>query len=94
MTTLLKMVERVRRTDKEEGTIYATLPWSCESLAILADYQDTTEPILSGDMRYSYFLEDFVMREFLESYLASLEGRAESAEQVCERLIQYALNDA
>lgn len=55
---------------------------------------ETTEPVEQDGRSYDYFLETFIAREFLEGYEASADGAGASAEQRCERLIDYAVNDA
>jgi hypothetical protein len=54
----------------------------------------TTEPVEQNGKSYDYFLETFIAREFMEDYEASAEGAGPAAEQRCERLIGYAVNDA
>jgi hypothetical protein len=44
-------------------------------------------------MNLKYFLEVSIASDFLEDWIASLQDEP-SASATCERLIQYAINDA
>lgn len=78
----------------EELTIYAKEPWTCDSEAILAREPDAGGvPPEATDMGATYFIEVFVANEFLHGWRRSQE-RACTAEEQCERLIQYAIHDA
>lgn len=75
-----------------EDTIYVAQPWTCSAPALLVgDAPETTEPVVRSGVRYEYFLEGFIAREFLEDLGVSVE---KVSTEVCERLIRYAIDDA
>lgn len=76
----------------EDATIYAQLPWTPESEAVLAiEPEDPTVP--PPDVEYPYFLEVFIAKEFLEGWLGNCKLPPTLQEQSV-RLIQYATMDA
>ena len=91
--TLIDVV-RILNSFDAEGTIYAELPWSTASRAVVEN-----EPELGGippgaaELNASYFLEVFVAREVLNGWRANLEHSPGTTEQ-CDRLIEYASKDA
>jgi hypothetical protein len=93
MNKLLDIVRLLPSLDSDL-TIYAVKPWTCESTAVVAPEPDDggvpSEAQRNGAV---YFIEVFIATEFLEGWLES-EGRKASAREQCERLIQYAVNDA
>jgi hypothetical protein len=88
--TLLDVTRDIERLPNEH-TIYARRPWSLESAALVIAAPDgTTQEPSPG---FSYFLEIFIAREFLAGWAHSVPTPT-STEVSCERLIQYAENDA
>ena len=88
---LVDLVSQIEMLD-EDLTIYARAPWQPDSEAICA--QEPTGSLVPADLAssgFSYFLEVFIAREFLEDLSSSGEL---SIEKQCVRLIQYAVNDA
>jgi len=89
--TLIEAIRDLENHDSQ-ATIYATVPWSEESRAVVA-----FEPEVGGvpaEAEYlSYFLEVFVARDFLEDWKSTLEF-SPTLQERCARLIQYAINDA
>jgi len=89
MTTLIDIVRRIDALDEEE-VIFARQPWSSDSEAavfrLTMDNKIPEEPIRMG---LKYFLEVSVALELLDSPL-----REASFKDQCERIIQYAINDA
>jgi hypothetical protein len=82
------------KTYDEELTIYAKEPWSCDSEAVLAREPDAVEPPPeAAAIGAVYFIEVFVANEFLDGWRANQQRSVTTKEQ-CERLIQYAINDA
>jgi hypothetical protein len=80
--------------DDQELTVYAIKPWSCDSEAVLAREPEAGGlPAEATAIGASYFIEVFVANEFLDGWRAS-QQRAVTAKEQCERLIQYAINDA
>ncbi|GAA4482115.1 hypothetical protein [Gluconacetobacter asukensis] len=78
----------------KEDTIYAAEPWTEYSDAVVAK-----EPVGGGvpsdikEAGLKYFLEVSIAREFMEDWFASLDKKPESSIS-CQRLIEYAINDA
>ena len=78
----------------EELTIYALSPWSPASPAITAiEPESGGLPDAARQQALEYFIEVFVAREFLDGWLENL-GREATTNERCQRLIQYAQNDA
>ena len=91
--TLHDIVRSLPRLD-EELTIYAQSPWSLSSPAIAAVEPEVGGmPDVARRQSLVYFIEISIAREFLQDWVNSKGGRASTEEQ-CERLIQYAQNDA
>jgi hypothetical protein len=87
----MKLSEIVQRLDAldDEATIIAAKPWTPSSRAQVIE---PPESGLVGEMERDgmvYFLEVAIAREFKEDW-PSEQGEA----AFCERLIQYAINDA
>ena len=79
---------------KDEEIIYAVLPWNCDCEAVVeVPASDSLVPVIRDGLRYDYFLETFIAFDFIEDYTASRE-QPFSEQEICERLIQYAINDA
>lgn len=88
---LLEAVQQIATLDGE-STIYARLPWSSTSDAQLA-VEGSEEERKAKAAGLRYFIEVFIARDFLEDWRAS-EKKPPTDEQCCERLIEYATNDA
>ena len=90
---LIEVVANLASYDPEM-TIYAPKPWSCDSEAIVVREPDEGGlPREAKSCGAVYFIEVFVAKEFLDGWTAS-KARSISAREQCERLIQYAINDA
>ena len=93
IVTLADVVERLIEFDNND-TIYASEPWTERSEAIVA-----REPAGSGlppeaaAAGMKYFLEVSIASQFVEDWILSLNYKPSSS-SVCQRLIQYAINDA
>lgn len=80
-----------RHSWTDEDTIYLVQPWSCGAEAILSNESpDRANSVIRSRRQYDYFLEGFIVRDFLDDLGAS----AGVSEEVCERLIRYAIDDA
>lgn len=91
--TLLDVVTNLDTFDSE-STIYAAEPWSRTSAAVVAtEPDDGSVPRDAASLGATYFIEVFVAHEFLAGWKSSVNPDASETEQ-CERLIQYAINDA
>lgn len=72
-----------------DGTILAAEPWTPASQAVVInDAPDIVDDMTRGGM--VYFIEVDIAREFRDGWIAT--GGNEVG--LCERLIQYATNDA
>lgn len=92
----MKLVDIVAdlATQDEDLTIYAKEPWACDSEAVLAREPDAGGlPTKAVTIDAAYFIEVFIANEFLEGWRDS-QQRTTSAQEQCERLIEYAINDA
>jgi hypothetical protein len=77
----------------DEMTIYAKEPWTCDSEALLSRESGVAGVPEGTASDAAYFIEVCVAKEFLEGWRARRRRTATAKEQ-CERLIQYAINDA
>lgn len=93
------LVERLDEFDDGDAIyiIYACEPWTGDSdaMVVLAPESDEEsvpdhEAIAAG---MTYFLEVFIAREVVEGWTASLDEKPTLA-ATCQRLIEYAINDA
>ena len=78
----------------DESTIYAAKPWMPDSHALVifepepGQYQEKAR-----EMGLVYFLEVYIAQEFLEGWISNFDTEP-TLEEKCNRLIQYAINDA
>lgn len=88
-----EVIDRLSDFDGED-TIYALEPWTTESEALVAREPDMgglpSEALHAG---MKYFLEISIARDFVEDWLASLDARP-TPSAVCQRVIDYAIDDA
>ncbi|MCP5016846.1 MAG: hypothetical protein GY938_16490 [Ketobacter sp.] len=89
---LLEVISNLKRFN-DEHTIYAQEPWTVSSLSQVEYEPDEGEPEAVSKLNMSYFLEVDLAIEFLEGWLDSV-GSKPSPEDVCNRLIEYAVNDS
>ena len=92
---LVKLVERLAELDNED-TIYACEPWTEDSDAMVAPDPEPEQgriPLEAAEAGMKYFLEVFIAREVVEGWTASLDEKPTLA-AICQRLIEYAINDA
>lgn len=94
---LITLVERLAELDGED-TIYASEPWTGDSAAMVAredpESADFGIPREAAEAGMKYFLEVFIARdEVLDDWIASLDEKPTLA-AICQRLIEYAINDA
>jgi hypothetical protein len=93
MSKLVEIIEQLSDYDPEL-TIYAKEPWTPTSEALVdEDPEDGGLPASAQSKGLSYFLEVFIATEFIEGWL-STRTRPVSPREQCERLVQYAVNDA
>lgn len=78
----------------DESTIYVKHPWEPESEAVVAiESDDGSAPTEAEKINAQYFLEIFLVREFLEGWLSNSNDHPTELDK-CLRLISYAENDA
>ena len=93
MNTLLDAVRSIE-TLADDETIYASKPWSEESLvSVRCNETQTTNPIEIRGSTLNYFIEVSIAKEFLEDWIVGLD-HTPSANERCIRLITYAERDA
>lgn len=73
----------------DDLTIYAKEPWNTFSEAIVEKEPEGGLPEKASG--FKYFLEVFLVKEFLEDWK---ERKNKSDEEIVQRIIQYAINDA
>ncbi|HEY0990355.1 MAG TPA: hypothetical protein VGD80_25055 [Kofleriaceae bacterium] len=90
---LIDVVSNLSSQDSEL-MIYATKPWTGDSLAVVArEPDDGGVPPEAAFLGAEYFIEVFVAEEFLQDWIATSPEPRSDVDR-CERLIQYAINDA
>lgn len=90
---LCDVIDRLFELDSET-TIYASEPWTERSEAMVAREPDAGGlPREASDAGMKYFLEVRIAQDFVEDWLASSNGWPMSS-TVCQRVIDYAINDA
>lgn len=92
--TLLDLIKNLANLDPDL-TIYAKKPWqpSSEAVATLPDPDENPVPPELEAQDFRYFLEVSVATEFAKGW-RSTKLLPPSSKALCERLIQYAINDA
>lgn len=78
----------------ESHTVYATAPWTKDSECMIEYEPDDgglPEAVKVRGMKY--FLEVFLLNEFVDGWLANVDV-IPSDEELCQRVIYYAQNDA
>jgi hypothetical protein len=92
-TRLIELVKDLERLD-QEATIYVEQPWECESEAIVAIETPNRKRLeVATEQGFKYFLEVSISRDLIADWETSL-GKVATNRDRCERLIQYAINDA
>lgn len=96
---LIKLVERLDELD-EEYMIFAREPWTEDSDAMVVPIPDPEPdaepdqiPREAAEAGMTYLLEVFTAREVVEGWTASLDEKP-TLSATCQRLIEYAINDA
>ena len=90
---LMNVVETLASLD-DTHTIYATEPWTADSsVIVISEPADGRVPSEAQRLGMKYFLEVFLARDFLESWVASMQ-HVPTLQERCARLIQYAKSDA
>ena len=92
----MKLIEAIRDLDflGDENTIYAVEPWTQDSQVIVVPEPDAGGlPAEARKLGMKYFLEVFLIRDFLSDWVSNLK-REPTLQEKCTRLIQYAVTDA
>lgn len=90
-TTLLEIAKGLSDLD-DEHTIYAVKPWTPYSVACAVD--ELGESCLPETRGAAYLIEVNIGRRFLASWFEVDDVKEVPSLELCERLIQYATNDA
>jgi hypothetical protein len=77
----------------DEATIYAAKPWDPTSTTVIAAEGEETANTAIGE-GLAYFLEVSIAKEAIEVWSEWRGGRVPSADERCEAVIHYAVNDA
>lgn len=92
----MKLIDIVSQLDNfdEEMTIYASEPWDLNSDA-LVDFEPDEGglPLEAREKNLEYFLEVYLAKEFLDGWVENQKAGV-SRSEICNRLIEYAINDA
>lgn len=90
---LFKVIQELDTLDKD-STIYAAHPWEKNSIAmVLPESEAGGIPQEAAALGLGYFIEVSVAQEFLTDWEANLD-KTPTIHERCERIIQYATNDA
>lgn len=91
--TLADVAARLSEFD-QTYTIYAAEPWTAASSAIV-DYEPDEGglPAEATKLGLSYFLEIEIANDVRDGWISAQEQQPDDAE-ICQRLIDYAVNDA
>ncbi len=87
------VIDRLAECDSED-TIYAAEPWTEQSEAIVLREPDTgglPSEALDNDMKY--LLEVSIARDFIKDWISFLKEHP-APSVLCQRVIEYAINDA
>jgi hypothetical protein len=88
----MKLIEALNLISANEEfddlmTVYVKKPWGVDSDAIIVPQpEDGSITPVDG---HDYFLEVFIIKDWLDDL-----GSSEVSEATCNRIIQYAINDA
>lgn len=92
----MRLIEIIHDLDAFDvgGTICARGPWSVNSEAtVIVAPQARQIPAAAEKLGLEYFLDVFIARDFLDDWMANLDAEP-TLQQKCQRLINYAINDA
>ena len=89
--TLSEIFQQIDSQNPED-TIYARSPWTLDSEASVA-VEGSEEEKRIKELGMEYFLEIFIATDFLTDWKKS-HSEPSTSEAACNRLIQYAINDA
>ncbi len=92
--TLLHLINNLAQLDLDL-TLYAKKPWqpTSEAVAALPDPDERPVPPELEAQGFHYFMEVSVATEFARGW-RSTKFLPPSSRALCERLVQYAINDA
>ncbi len=81
----------------DDVVIYVREPWERESECVLlemdAESADVPDQEVAEARGFSYFLEVLIIREVFDGWSGNL-GRTPTPEELCDRVIHYAMHDA
>ena len=87
--TLINYLQQLNQKSSED-ILFVEVPWTIEAnTQIVTAERDQTVININGK-RYTYFLEIFIINELFED----LDEENMTFEKKCQRIIEYATNDA
>ncbi|WP_081366953.1 hypothetical protein [Citrobacter freundii] len=93
MNVLIDVTKNISSYD-EEMTIYARKPWTLSSEVVVAFESENGEPPENiKQLGLEYFLEVFLAKDLIET-LRSSNKSVQGPNEICQRVIDYAINDA
>lgn len=92
----MKLIDVIVNIDSfdESHTIYSVAPWH-ENSPCVVEYEpdDGSLPDAAKSQQMEYFLEVFLVKEFIEGWTQSL-AKPPSDKEICQRVVEYVVNDA
>ena len=78
----------------EEWGVYALKPWNKDSVTIVCHPEEQTGlfAVIDG-VRYDYLIQISILCEIFDG-LGRMLGREATIDEKCDRIIEYAMNDA
>jgi hypothetical protein len=93
---MMNLLEAIRDLDSldEGSTIWAAEPWTEDSEVVVEPEPDSgVPPPEARGLGLKYFLEVFLVRDFLQGWTRNLDAEP-TLQEKCAKLIQYAITDA
>jgi hypothetical protein len=90
---LIDIIEKISSIDPE-STIYVREPWATDSTSVVAREPDDGGLPSQAEAEHAvYFLEVFLAQQMLEDWIRET-GETPTTQQLCDRVLSYARNDA
>ena len=95
MGKIMKLIDIIKNIENfdDDLTIYAKKPWTVDSSAILCFEDEQNEQLTTNAHGFEYFLENFIVIETIEGWTNNIQFKP-TDEDICMRLIEYAINDS
>lgn len=91
----MKLIEVIKNIDSYDVdmTIYAAKPWSSDS-EVVVDFEPEEGGLPESlPANVDYFLEVFIAKDFISDWISMMSSKP-SLDAICDRLIEYAINDS